>query len=192
MQIQRDKSLLLMVDFQARLLPVIDGGEDALSEAAWLGEIACLLEVPVWLTEQSPDNLGGTSTSLLACLGNHYRLWQKQHFGAMAEDDFRQALNATGKTQIVMCGTEAHICVLQTGLGLLEAGYELYWLSDASASRRPQEAVLARERACQGGAVAVSTDMVAYEWLHRCDTALFKEAHQQFLKPRSARPVRFF
>ena len=192
MQIQRDKSLLLMVDFQARLLPVIDGGEEAVSEAAWLGEIACLLEVPVWLTEQSPDKLGGTSTSLLACLGNHYRLWQKQHFGAMSEDDFRQALNATGKTQIVLCGTEAHICVLQTGLGLLEAGYELYWLSDASASRRPQEAVLARERACQSGAVAVSADMVAYEWLHRCDTALFKEAHQQLLKPRSTRPVRFF
>ncbi|MGO1430535.1 MAG: isochorismatase family protein, partial [Halomonas sp.] len=157
----------------------------------WLGEMACLLEVPVWLTEQNPERLGSTAPSLLASLSD-YRLWQKQHFGVMAEAEFREALNATGKTQIVLCGTEAHICVLQTGLGLLDAGYELYWLSDASASRRPQEAALARERACASGAVAVTADMVAYEWLHRCDTALFKEAHQRFLKPRAPRPVRFF
>jgi nicotinamidase-related amidase len=189
--LQRDKSLLLMVDFQTGLLPVIDGGQEAVNEAAWLGEMACLFEVPVWLTEQSPEKLGETSVPLLACL-NDYQRWQKQHFGAMAETDFREALNATGKTQIVLCGTEAHICVLQTGLGLLAAGYELYWLSDASASRRPQEAALARERACASGAVAVTADMVAYEWLHRCDTALFKEAHQRFLKPRASRPVRFY
>lgn len=190
MQLQRDKSLLLMVDFQAGLLPVIDGGQEAVIEASWLGEMACLLEVPVWLTEQNPKKLGATDPALLASL-NDYQLWQKQHFGAMAQAAFREALNATGKTQIVLCGTEAHICVLQTGLGLLESGYELYWFSEACASRRPQEAVLARERVCAGGAVAVSADMVAYEWLHRCDTALFKEAHQRFLKPRSSRSLQF-
>lgn len=191
MRLQCDKSLLLMVDFQAGLLPVIDGGEQAVDAASWLGGVAELLDVPVWLTEQNPERLGGTAASLLASLKG-YRLWQKQHFGVMEEEEFRAALKATGKTQIVLCGTEAHICVLQTGLGLLEAGYELYWLSDACASRRPQEAAFARERVCANGAEAVSADMVAYEWLHRCDTAQFKEAHQRFLKPRSARPVRFF
>nr|WP_217908946.1 isochorismatase family protein [Halomonas maris] len=180
-----------MVDFQAGLLPVIEGGQEAVTEAAWLGEMACLLEVPVWLTEQNPEKLGGTAPSLLAAL-NDYLLWQKQHFSVMAEAEFESALKASGKTQIVLCGTEAHICVLQTGLGLLAAGYELYWLSEASASRRPQEATMARERACASGAVTVTADMVAYEWLHRCDTAQFKEAHQRFLKPRSSRPVRFF
>ena len=191
MQLQREKSLLLMVDFQAGLLPVIEGGQEAVTEAAWLGEMACLLEVPVWLTEQNPEKLGGTAPSLLAAL-NDYLLWQKQHFSVMAEAEFESALKASGKTQIVLCGTEAHICVLQTGLGMLAAGYELYWLSEASASRRPQEATMARERACASGAVAVTADMVAYEWLHRCDTTLFKEAHQRFLKPRASRPVRFF
>jgi nicotinamidase-related amidase len=190
-QLQREKSLLLMVDFQAGLLPVIEGGQEAVTEAAWLGEMACLFEVPVWLTEQNPEKLGGTAPSLLAAL-NNYQLWQKQHFSMMAEAEFGSALKASGKTQIVLCGTEAHICVLQTGLGLLAAGYELYWLSEASASRRPQEATMARERACASGAVTVTADMVAYEWLHRCDTAQFKEAHQRFLKPRASRPVRFF
>ena len=191
MQLQREKSLLLMVDFQAGLLPVIEGGQEAVTEAAWLGGMACLLEVPVWLTEQNPEKLGGTAPTLLAAL-NDYQLWQKQHFSVMAEAEFESALKASGRTQIVLCGTEAHICVLQTGLGLLAAGYELYWLSEASASRRPQEATMARERACASGALTVTADMVAYEWLHRCDTAQFKEAHQRFLKPRASRPVRFF
>jgi nicotinamidase-related amidase len=191
MRLHRDKSLMLIVDFQAGLLPVIDGGEEAVQEAGWLGELASMVNVPVWLTEQNPERLGGTAPSLLASL-NDYQLWQKAHFSVMEEGEFQSALKASGKTQVVLCGTEAHICVLQTGLGLLEAGYELFWLSEATASRRAQEAALARERACAHGAVAVSADMVAYEWLHRCDTAQFKEAHQRFLKPRSSRPVRFF
>lgn len=109
----------------------------------------------------------------------------------MGEPDFRAALKATGKTQIVLCGAEAHICVLQTALDLQATGYAVYWLSEATASRRKEEARLARERACAGGAVGVSADMVAYEWIERCDTATFKQAHQTFLKRRAARPLTF-
>ena len=103
-------------------------------------------------------------------------------------DDFRR----DGRKQVIVCGTEAHICVLQSALGLLEAGYQVFWLSEATASRRSDEARLARQRACANGAVAVSADMVAYEWLHRCDTATFKEIHRRFLKPRSAQAVTFY
>ena len=190
MRIQREKSLLLMVDFQAGLLPVIEGGLQAIEEASWLGGLANLLGVPVWLTEQNPQKLGGSAASLLERLDD-YQLWQKVHFSVMEEGKFRDALAASGKTQIVLCGTEAHICVMQTGLGLLEAGYEVLWLTEATASRRCTEAELARKRACANGAQAVTADMVAYEWLYRCDTPEFKQAHQQFLKPRSARPVHF-
>lgn len=190
MRIQREKSLLLMVDFQAGLLPVIEGGLEAIEEASWLGGLANLLNVPVWLTEQNPQKLGGSAASLLERLDD-YQLWQKVHFSVMEESHFRDALASSGKTQIVLCGTEAHICVLQTGLGLLEAGYEVLWLTEATASRRFTEAKLARQRACANGAQAVTADMVAYEWLYRCDTPEFKQAHQRFLKPRSARLVHF-
>ncbi len=190
MRIQREKSLLLMVDFQAGLLPVIEGGLEAIEEASWLGGLANLLNVPVWLTEQNPQKLGGSAASLLEHLDD-YQLWQKVHFSVMEESHFRDALASSGKTQIVLCGTEAHICVLQTGLGLLEAGYEVLWLTEATASRRFTEAKLARQRACANAAQAVTADMVAYEWLYRCDTPEFKQAHQRFLKPRSARPVHF-
>lgn len=191
MRLDSKKSLLLLVDLQAGLLPVIEGGDQAVNEAAWLGGVAELLGVPVWITEQYPAGLGGSEPRLLEALP-HHRLWQKLHFNAHAEADFAGALADSGRTQVVLCGTEAHICVLQTGLGLLEAGYEVFWLAEASASRRAEEAALARQRIMQAGATVVSADMVAYEWLERCDDAQFKDVHRRCLKPRSARPLRFF
>ena len=191
MRLYREKSLLLIVDLQTGLLPVIDGKRQVITEASWLAQVAERLDVPVWVTEQSPEKLGETAPTLLQPL-TEYRCWQKQYFSVMDDTVFSQALSASAKQQIVICGAEAHICVLQSALGLLEAGYQVYWLSEATASRRREEATLARERACHQGAVSVSADMVAYEWLRQCDTALFKEAHQQFLKPRSARTLTFF
>ncbi|SHM14429.1 isochorismatase family protein [Vreelandella subglaciescola] len=191
MRLTSENSLLLIVDLQTGLLPVIDGGAQAVNEAGWLAGMADVVGVPVWVTEQSPEKIGASTPELLSALGEH-QVWQKQHFSAMGEPDFRAALKATGKTQIVLCGAEAHICVLQTALDLQATGYAVYWLSEATASRRKEEARLARERACAGGAVGVSADMVAYEWIERCDTATFKQAHQTFLKRRAARPLTFF
>lgn len=190
MRLSREKSLMLIVDLQAGLLPVIENGNQAVAEAAWLGGLAETLEVPVWLTEQYPQGLGRSEPRLLEALPDH-RLWQKVHFGAHDEPDFAAALTKSGRRQVILCGAEAHICVMQTGLGLLEAGYEVYWLVEATASRRPAEARLARERMMQAGAVPVSADMVAYEWLNRCDDERFKDAHRRFLKQRSARLLVF-
>ncbi|SDJ22554.1 isochorismatase family protein [Billgrantia gudaonensis] len=190
MRLERNKSLLLVVDLQAGLVPVIDGGDQAVAEASWLGGVAEALDVPVWVTEQNPRGLGGSAPRLLEAVPRH-RLWHKVHFSAMSEPDFADALAGSGRYQVVICGTEAHICVLQTGLGLLEAGYEVYWLADATASRRAEEAALARSRMVQAGAVPVSADMAAYEWLERCDGERFKSVHRHFLKPRAARPLRF-
>ncbi len=190
MRLTREKSLLLIVDLQAGLLPLIEHGDQAVTEAAWLGGLAESIEVPVWVTEQYPEGLGGSEPRLLEALPGH-RLWQKLTFDACGSPEFAATLAESGKRQVVLCGTEAHICVMQTGLGLLAAGYEVYWLVEACASRRAAEARLARERMVQAGAVPVSADMVAYEWLHRCDDERFKQAHRRFLKGRSARPLVF-
>lgn len=191
MQLQADESLLLMVDFQAKLLPVIEEGQSALTTATWLAGVAQALGVPIWLTEQYPEGLGHTASALMETL-EHRKVWSKHHFAATAESDFIDALAQSGRQQIVLCGTEAHICVLQTALGLLKAGYRVFWLTDATASRRGEEARLARARACAHGAEAVSADMVAYEWLERCDSETFKRLHRTFLKPRASQAVRFF
>nr|WP_298249970.1 isochorismatase family protein [uncultured Halomonas sp.] len=190
MRLKREESLLLIVDLQAGLLPVVANADQAVNEATWLGGLAESIGVPVWVTEQYPDGLGGSEPRLLEALPSH-RLWQKLTFDACANREFMTALEQSGKRQVVLCGSEAHICVLQTGLGLREAGLEVYWLSEACVSRRAAEARLARERMVQAGAVAVSADMVAYEWLQRCDDERFKQAHRDFLKRRSARPLVF-
>ncbi|MFG6668437.1 isochorismatase family protein [Halomonas sp. HNIBRBA4712] len=188
MRLHADQSLLLLIDFQSRLLPVIPEAEQGVREAGWLADIARELGVPVWLTEQNPAQLGHTHPSLTKSRG---RVWEKQHFSVTEEPGFLPALEKEGRRQVVVCGVEAHICVLQSALGLLEAGFEVYWLVDATLSRRPFEATLARQRAARQGAVSVSADMAAYEWLHRCDTPLFKRVHRQFLKPRVGRALTF-
>ncbi|WP_136255470.1 isochorismatase family protein [Onishia niordana] len=190
MRLDRATSLLLIVDLQTGLLPVIDGGEQAVEEAAWLAGLSGLLEVPVWMTEQYPTGLGETDARLLAAVPEAVR-WEKVHFGADREPAFAEALAELGRRQVVICGSEAHICVLQTALGLLASGYDVYWLAEACASRRPEEARLARERVMAAGGVVISADMAAYEWLERCDDERFKVAHRNFLKPRAARALRF-
>ncbi|SDM12897.1 Isochorismatase family protein [Franzmannia pantelleriensis] len=190
MRMVLEDSLVMVVDLQARLLPVIEGGEQAVTEAVWLGRLATELEVPVWLTEQYPEGLGHSDPRLLEALPDAC-CWQKSHFGALDEVPLAEALAASGRRQIVLCGTEAHICVLQTALGLREAGYAVFWLDEATVSRRRDEARLARQRAVQAGAVVVSADMVAYEWLGRCDDERFKGIHRRFLRERASRPLSF-
>ncbi|WP_447956463.1 isochorismatase family protein [Vreelandella sp. EE7] len=190
MRLRADNTLMLCVDFQTGLIPVIEHFEQGLAEAAWLAGVAQEVGVPVWLTEQNPVKLGPTAPALSDALTDH-RVWEKQHFSIAEEPEFMEALNALGRRQVVLCGTEAHICVLQSALGLLEAGYEVYWLVDATLSRRPVETGLARKRAGQHGAITATADMVAYEWLHRCDSALFKRVHRAFLKPRAGRTLSF-
>ncbi|SDG57330.1 Nicotinamidase-related amidase [Onishia taeanensis] len=190
MRLDRTTSLLLIVDLQTGLLPVIEGGEQAVTEAAWLAGLSRMLDVPVWLTEQYPAGLGSVDARLLASAPDALR-WEKVHFDAHAEPPFAKALAELGRKQVVICGSEAHICVLQTALGLLAADYRVYWLAEACASRRHEEARLARERVTAAGGVVISADMAAYEWLERCDNASFKEAHREFLKPRAARLLHF-
>lgn len=190
MRLDCTTSLLLIVDLQTGLLPVIDGGEQAVEEAAWLAGLARTLDVPVWLTEQYPVGLGAVDSRLLAAAPEAHR-WEKVHFDAQQEPPFAKALAELGRKQVVICGSEAHICVLQTALGLLASDYRVYWLAEACASRRHDEARLARERVVAAGGVVISADMAAYEWLERCDDERFKSAHRAFLKPRATRLLRF-
>ncbi|MCK2185405.1 isochorismatase family protein [Halomonas getboli] len=189
MRLVREQSLLLIVDLQAGLLPVLDGGEQAVREANWLGGVAEALDVPVWLTEQYPAGLGRSDPRLSF---DSARCWEKTRFDAYGDPAFAAALAESGRDQVVLCGAEAHVCVLQTGFGLRKAGYEVFWLAEAAVSRRREEASLARRRIERAGAWTVSADMAAYEWLERCDDARFRDVHRRFLKPRSPQSLRFF
>ncbi|WP_233266352.1 isochorismatase family protein [Cobetia sp. L2A1] len=184
------RSLLLLIDFQTRLMPVLSGGTEAINSAIWLGGIAETLEIPVWLTEHCPDKLG-EGAPLTHMLSQRSRCFTKRSFSAFEAPDFREALAASGCDQLVVCGAEAHICVMQTVLSLCGAGYRVALVADGIASRRPHEAALGVARCEAAGASIVSAEMVAYEWLGRADHAMFDDIHHRYLKPRASEILNF-
>lgn len=180
----RAESALVLVDYQARLLPAIDGGEAALLEAVFLAQVAAALGVPVLGTEQHPAGLGPNDERVRS---RCQRTLAKVHFDAAAEG-LVEALRAArpGVRQVVLGGCEAHVCLLQTALGLQAAGLEVLVVPGACGSRRPGDQALAMQRLAQAGVALGSAEMVAYEWLEASTDPAFK----QVLSLVKARPVR--
>ena len=155
-------SLLLLVDLQKRLLPVIDGGPEVVANAVRLAEAAGLLDVPIAATEQNPDGLGPTVDELA---GYPQMVLAKTSFGATAEPGFDTVLPPGGAERIVVAGAEAHVCVLQTVIGLRERGHRVIVVADAVGSRAPANREAALVRAREHGAEVLTTEMVLFEWL---------------------------
>ncbi len=167
-------SRLLIVDAQERLMPAVDPDGRALRRMELLARLAASLFVPCVATEHMPARIGPLVPSLRAPLPAGAIL-HKTHFDATAEAGAPDILLPDAR-QIVLCGAEAHICVLQTALGLRARGAAVYVVADAIAARRSLDAEIALRRMAAAGIVPVTTDMVAFEWLGRADTDLFRDA----------------
>ena len=161
---------LALIDLQARLMPAIHDGEAVVANARRLAEGAQLLDVPVVATEQNPKGLGGTVPDLLR---PHWPLIFKMTFDSCATPAFPAAL-PQGRDWVVLSGCEAHVCVLQTALDLLQAGYGVFVVVDAIASRQQASCDVALRRMEQAGVHPVTTEMVIFEWLGRAGTPDFK------------------
>ena len=171
-----DRCALVLVDYQARLLPSISGARDVVRHAVLLGQAAQLLGIRVLGTEQNPQGLGPNLDEIRRlcdlCLS-------KTHFDACA-DALVQALDnvPVAPTQVVVAGCEAHVCLLQTALGLLRAGRRVWVVAPACGSRRSADHALAMQRLRQAGATLVSSEMVLFEWLADCRHPRFKQVLQ--------------
>ncbi|MFR0691608.1 hydrolase [Enterobacterales bacterium AE_CKDN230030158-1A_HGKHYDSX7] len=180
MLLRAQASTLLIIDIQERLFPAIHDNEAVLEHSAWLLAVARRLGVPALATEQYPKGLGPTVPALREALGEGEVL-EKIAFSAVADPGLLQMPGGDSR-QFVVCGTEAHVCVLQTVLGLLAEDRQVYVVDEAVGSRRPQDKALALERMRQSGAVIVSREMVAFEWLERAGTETFREISRQFIR----------
>ncbi|WP_214368968.1 isochorismatase family protein [Pseudonocardia sp. H11422] len=167
-------SVLLLVDLQQRLMPAIADGDAVVANVVRLAEGAGLLEVPVAATEQNPDGLGPTVPEVA---GYPQLVLPKTAFGATAEPGFATLL-PPGREEIVVAGCEAHVCVLQTVLGLRAAGHRVVLVADAIGSRAPASRVAAIERARTHGAEIVTTEMVLFEWLADSTHPRFREVQK--------------
>ncbi len=180
MLLRADQSLLLVIDLQARLAPAIDDIDAVLAHSAWLLGVAARLSVPALATEQYPAGLGRTVPSIAALLAPDATL-EKIHFSALPDSGLRDH-PAYARPQVVLIGTETHVCVLQTALDLRAAGKDVAVVAEATGSRRAADRVLGLERMRQAGCQIVSREMVAFEWLGRAGTDLFRSISRDFLR----------
>ena len=166
--IRRDRSRLLLIDFQARLMPAIHDGAAVLANAVRLGDAARLLAVPTLRTEQYPKGLGPTVPDL----AGHGPVVEKTTFSSCGAPAFLAAL--AGDDTLVVAGCEAHVCVLQSVLELLALGRKVAVVADAVGTRAPISKTTALARMQAHGAEIVTTEMVVFEWLARADIPEFK------------------
>lgn len=166
-RLEAARSALVLVDYQERLLPAIHRRDAVLEDALLLADVARELGVRVVGTEQNPRGLGSNAPALRERCDVTV---SKMHFDACADG----LLDQVGASDVVIAGCEAHVCLLQTALGLLEAGRQVFVVAPACGSRRPEDHALAMQRLRQAGAVLVSVEMAAFEWLRSCDHERFK------------------
>lgn len=177
MLLQAARSHLVLVDVQARLMPAIAEAERVLRNARILLACAERLNVPVTATEQYPKGLGPTVDGIASALPPGAETLPKLTFSAASDEAIMAriaALRGEGRDQMVLCGAEAHVCVLQTALGLQALGYRIFVVGDAVSSRAPASASAAHARLLHAGCDWITTEMAVFEWLERAGTDEFR------------------
>jgi len=186
---------LVLMDYQARLMPAMLDASAVVANAARLAQVAALMQVPVVATEQNPSRLGPTVDGLQSALREaRARTLSKMQFSAVEEGlgewlrpeiqapqgnarslpKHLQKPAAAQRQSIVLAGCEAHICMLQTALDLLEDDFEVWVVTDACTSRTERNRDAAFDRLAGAGVELVTTEMVAYEWLRSAEHPAFK------------------
>jgi nicotinamidase-related amidase len=164
-------AVLLLIDLQERLMPVIHDHEAVVARAVRLAEAAQLLDVPIRASEQNPAGLGPTVAALAAY---PQAVLSKTAFSAVDAPGFADLL-PTGSAEIVVAGVEAHVCVLQTVFGLVRPGRRVFMVADAVGSRDPADKAAALDRASRHGVEIVTSEMVLFEWLRDARHPSFKK-----------------
>ncbi len=194
MLLDSTQSQLVLVDYQTRLLPAIFEGPQVLANAVRLGKLARLIEVPVWGTEQNPSKLGENAPEIrVLChktlskmhfsgveegLGEWLRPPQKPVAGnarSLPKHLQKPTLAAEPRDTVVLAGCEAHVCLLQTALHLLEDEFDVWVVTDACSSRTERNRDAAFDRLAGAGVELVTTEMVAFEWLRTAEHPAFRD-----------------
>ena len=193
MLLDAEDSQLVLIDYQERLMPALFQGDACLANAMRLAQAAHVLSVPVWGTEQNPGKLGSNPSAMKALCK---QTLAKMQFSAMEEGlgewlkpepeapkgNARSLPRHLQKNQngaperntIVIAGCEAHVCLLQTALDLLEDEFDVWVVTDACTSRTERNRDAAFDRLAGAGAELVTTEMVGFEWLRSAEHPEFK------------------
>ena len=174
--LQTEHCALIVVDIQEKLLPPIFNNDELVKNSQLLVRLANILKLPMIVTTQYVKGLGPTVPQIASLLANAQPI-DKMQFGCFGSNEFRSALKAMpgNRNTLLVCGMEAHICVMQTVLGALNEGYLVHVASDAIGSRVRWNWDIGIDRMRAAGAVISTTEMMIYELLHASGTPQFKE-----------------
>ncbi len=169
-----EDSVLLVVDIQEKLASHIAEGRMMIKNTARLVKAAKKLDIPVVVTEHYRKGLGPTVEALQPLIGG-CRIIEKIHFAATEEADLKNVLRKLGRSRIQLTGSETHVCVMQTAIGLKSRGFIPSIVEDASSSCRLSDKETGLRRMIQEGVLPVSTEMLMFEWLGRGNTGKFRD-----------------
>lgn len=173
MLIRAKESILIVIDIQERLVPAMQAPARTLANTKLLLRAAKENAVPVILTEQYPKGLGPTVAEISEAAGDAPVI-SKMHFSSMEDAVFAHKFREFGRQQAILVGMEAHICVVQTAASMIEEGFEVFVVSDATASRTLESESASLARLSASGVSVVTTEMVVFEWLGKAGTPAFK------------------
>ena len=168
--LEASNSLVLMIDVQERLVGALEKNV-IVEKSQKIIDGANILGIPVLATEQYPKGLGHT----VVTLADNTEVVEKTYFNALLEDGMLDKIKSYGKKQIILFGIETHICVYQTACALIEAGFEVYIIKDACASRNKYEFKQGIEAMRDNGAKISCVEMTLFEWLKGAKNLKFKE-----------------
>lgn len=170
--LNREKTVLLIIDIQERILNVMQRHEVLIENTQKLIRGMKILKVPVYYTEQYPKGLGETAAALKDELETD--AIQKMSFSCSGAGELFDELKQKGYKQIVICGIESHVCVQQTVLDLLANDFQVNVAADAISSRRDFDYHTALHRMQANGAEVTTTEAILFELLNVCGTDEFK------------------
>ncbi|WP_028470126.1 isochorismatase family protein [Neptunomonas japonica] len=181
MMLQKDNSCLMVIDVQARLLPGIHESAKLVAYCDSLVELAQELSIPVFGTEQYPEGVGPTADGLRERVGEG-EFTGKTFFSCVDAPQFQDKLKTITQDQVVICGMEAHACVLQSAMSFKAMGKQVFVVADAISARNPKDTEFAIARMREEGIKIITREMVGFEWLRRSDAEGFKLFSKKFLR----------
>ncbi|MEM1543329.1 MAG: hydrolase [Candidatus Bathyarchaeia archaeon] len=173
--ISREGTVLVIIDVQENLFPLISDRDRILENMRRLIQFAKIIGMPIVLTEQYPKGLGPTISEIRDLIPNIQPV-EKVEFSCFGSEEFRKTIKRLNAKSLIIIGIETHICVMQTAIEGAGEGFRVCVVSDATSSRRPEDKLVALERLRDNGVVVASTEMLIYELLKRAGTQEFREA----------------
>ncbi|WET03035.1 hydrolase [Flavobacterium sp. YJ01] len=172
--LKQENTGLILIDVQGKLAQIVNESEKLALNLEKLIRGCQILSIPIIWAEQNPKGLGATIPQLDRLLA-HQKPIEKYSFNAFANETFQKAIIDSGKTQWLICGIEAHICVYQTAMGFLEHNFEVEIVADCISSRTKESIDIAVQKLQHKGIGITTLEMCLYELVRDSRREIFKE-----------------